>query len=298
VSFHDVRIDDGLIIYDSDGGPEFSTEITPTATGNEKRQENYEEGLGSWDIGERMVTGVELKAIETFFRARKGRAYSFRWKDWGDYIILAAEGRIGATAAGAGVPTYDLWRRLSDSAGDDDRRIWLLVATTFAGFRNGSPVAEGAGAGEISSVDLVNGQVTFIADATSGATSITPGATTEVILTTNPGTLIAGELLYLSAFAGADAGFVNGLAHTINTVAGTGPFTFTLATDTAGKTITLGSGVGAKYPQVADALTFSAQFDKPVRFGSDKLTRKFIVRDGANTLFELAPLPIVETIEP
>jgi uncharacterized phiE125 gp8 family phage protein len=80
--------------------------------------------------------------------------------------------------------------------------------------------------------------------ASSAASSITAGATTTVVLAANPGSLVAGDTIRLSGFAGADAALVNGLDHTINSVSGSGPYTFVLATNTAAKTITLGSGVG------------------------------------------------------
>lgn len=79
------------------------------------------------------------------------------------------------------------------------------------------------------------------------ASAITPGVTTSVALTGNPGSLAAGGVIRLGGFAGADAALVNGIDHTINSVteAPAGTFTFVLATDTDAKTITLGAGVGA-----------------------------------------------------
>lgn len=296
MSFHNVRLDDGLIIYDTEGGPEYSTEVGHVDSGAERRQANNDEGLGSWDIGEREVLLTELKPIETFFRARKGKAYAFRWKDWADYVVLITEGRLGLTAIGTGLPTYDLYKRVSDSGGSDDHRIWLPLSAMVQ--RGGSPVTEGVGAGQIA-IDLVNGRVTFVADGTSNASAITPGATTGVTLAADLG-LIATKLLYLTGFTGADAALVNGLSHTINSISGAGPYVFTLATNTSGKTITLGSGQGRKYPQASEALTWSGQYDKLVRFGTDKLTRRFLQIDQASgvSMFHLGSLPVVEVLEP
>ncbi len=83
--------------------------------------------------------------------------------------------------------------------------------------------------------------------ASAAATAITAGATTSVVLSGNPGVLVAGDVIRLGGFAGADAALVNGLDHTINSVteAPLGTFTFVLATNTNAKTITLGAGVGA-----------------------------------------------------
>lgn len=295
MSFHEVRLDDNLVIYETDGGPQFSTDVKRAASGAEKRQQSWGEGLGAWDWGDREVVTAELKVVEHFFRARKGRTYGFRVKDWGDYLVTVAEGRLGASALGTGLPTYDLWKRYADAAANDDRRIWKPAAVNV--FRNALAVTAGVGAGQVS-IDLVNGQVSFVADATSAASSITVGATTQVVLAANPGTLVATQKLHLSGFGGADAALVNGLAHTINSVSGSGPFTFVLATNTAAKTITLGAGVGAKYPQASDALTWSGEHDKPCRFGVDKLNRRFIVKDGSNSMFYLSSLPVVETLRP
>lgn len=295
MSFHEVRLDDDLIIYETEGGPEFSTEIARRSSGAEKRNANWDEGLGSWDIGERNVLGTELDPIESFFRARKARLHPFRWKDWGDFEVTTTQGRLGLAAAGTGLPTHDLWKRYGDAAGTDDRRVWKPTVVTV--YRNASPVTPGAGAGQVS-IDLVNGQVTFVADATSAASGITAGATTQVVLAANPGTLVASQKLYLAGFGGADAALVNGIAHTINSVTGSGPYTFTLATNTAGKTLSVATGAGFKYPQAGDTLTWSGEFDKPVRFGVDKLRRRFIAKDGAHRLFYLDSLPVVELLRP
>ena len=111
---------------------------------------------------------------------------------------------------------------------------------------------------------------------------------------------MAGELLYLTGFAGADSGLLNNIAATINSVSGAGPYTFVLNTNTSGKTITLGTGTGYAYPQVSDSISWSGQFDVAVRFDTDELKSRF---DGADvsspgllskTYHYLHPLPLVE----
>ena len=129
-----------------------------------------------------------------------------------------------------------------------------------------------------------------VTGAQAAASSITVGATTTVVLASNPGTLIAGQLLYLSGFTGAGAALVNDRAHTINSVSGAGPFTFVLATVTTGATITLGSGLGRRFPQAADALTWSGQFDVPVRFDIDQMA----VSIEAFQLYTWGQIPLIE----
>lgn len=305
MSFHEIRLDDGLVSYDADGGAGFSTEIVRTFNGAESRNQNWAESLAKFDWGDMRCTRAELDRRKTFLRARKGRLHGFRVKDWGDYRVVAAsgtdvpQGRVGLTAIGTGLPTYDLYARYADAAASDDKRIWKPLATGFALQRNGAAATLGGGAGNYS-LDTVNGRATFVADASSGATSVTVGATTQVVLTTNPGTLVAGKLLYLAGFTGADAALLNGQAHTINSVSGTGPYTFVLATNTAGKTITLGAGNGYKYPQPSDTLTWSGEFDLPCRFDTDEIRYRFVAMDPVTgeMLFDLQSMPIVELRTP
>jgi hypothetical protein len=163
-------------------------------------------------------------------------------------------------------------------------------------YRADSPVTVGAGAGQIA-INYSTGIVTFVADATSNASAITAGATTSVVLAANPGTLIAGEKLYLAGFTGTDAALVNGLAHTINSVSGAGPFTFVLATNTSGKTITVGSGEGRAYPQANDALTWAGNFDVPVRFDVDEITATMLESGPGRRMYSIQSLPVIEVRE-
>lgn len=300
MSFHEVRFNDGLVIFDSEGGPLFASDVARMGNGAESRNAMWDEALGTWNVGDIDVNAPELAYYQNFFRARKGKVYSFRWKDWGDFEcadtagLLVAQDVYPPSGVGNGMPTYDMYKRYGDAAAYDYRRLFKLVAGTTIVKRNGSVVVVGAGAGQIS-IDNNTGRVTFVADATANASSITVGATTQVVLPTNPGTLVAGQALYLASFTGADAALVNGLAHTINSVTGAGPYTFVLATNTAGKTITLGSGQGRKYPQAADTLVCSCEFDTPVRFDTDQLRYKFIGMDEGRTnrLYYLSALPIL-----
>lgn len=295
MSFHEVRLDDGLVIYDTDGGPAYQTDVARTFGGAESRNQNWSESLFQADIGSRVCTRGELETIKVFFRARKGKAIGFRVKDWGDFEVSVLEGRLGLSAVGTGMPTYDLYKRWADGAGNDDKRIWKPNAAGFAVQRNGSAATLGAGAGQYA-IDTINGQVTFVADASSAVQSVTVGATTQVVLTSNPGALIVGKLLYLAGFTGADAALLNGTSHVINSVSGSGPYTFVLATNTAGKTITLGAGNGYKYPQPSDTLTWSGTYDIPCRFDTDRLRYRFDLFDpeSGEKLFEVAALPVVE----
>lgn len=275
------------------GGPGFSTTIVELSSGHEQRNLNWSQARRRYVIDQRTWTAADWETLLGWFHAHYGAGHGFRMKDWADYQVTYANGLLGA-GVGTGLPTYQLGRLYSAGSLAQLRTISKPVAGTVSVKRGGVAVTFGAGAGQIS-VDTTTGIISFVADATSAANSITVGATTQVVLATNPGTLIAGQKLYLTGFTGADAALVNGIAHTINSVSGSGPYTFTLATNTAGKTITLGSGAGRKYPQTSEALLWSGEFDVPVRFQTDDMQVEILHRyDDGHLAIEWAGLQMIE----
>jgi hypothetical protein len=109
-----------------------------------------------------------------------------------------------------------------------------------------------------------------VADASLVATSGLVGATSTLELSDDLG-FVVGEKMHLSGFTGADAGLVNNLVHTILSITGTGPYTFELAVNTAGKDIAMGSGTAKRFPQPTEQLTWAGEFDVPCRFDTDQM---------------------------
>lgn len=290
MAFLDIRFPDN-ISYGGIGGPTFSTDVVVINSGFEQRNVNWAASRHSYDVSHAARTQAEIEELIAFFKIAQGRANSFRYKDELDYSATVSNGLLG-TGVGTGLPTYQLYKKYTNAAGTNTRKITRPVSGTLSALRGASPITIGAGAGNIS-IDNSTGIVTFVADASSAASAVTPGATTTVVLSTNPGTLVAGKKLYLSGFTGADAALLNGIAHTINSVSGTGPYTFVLATNTSGKTITLGSGNGYKYPQASDVLTAAFEFDVPARFDIDQLKGTHI----APGIYGWDSIPIVEVRE-
>ena len=299
MSFANVRLETGYIIYNTDGGATFSTDIVVVNSGFEQRNQVWLYAGGLWDFGDRKLPDSELTEIINFFRARAGMAEGFLFKDWGDYQADITNGIIGATGHGTGLPTYQLTKTYSSGGSVNPRLIQKPVSGTFTGYRNASPITVGGAAGNIT-IDYTTGIVTFVADASASVASVTPGTSTVFTITATNLGLSNGQKVYLSGFAGTDAALLNGIAHSITNITGAGPYTFTISTDTAGKTITVGAAVAAKYPQTTDVLTFASEFDVPVRFDTDHLKYRF---DSAETpahgtlgrkFFYLSPLPITE----
>lgn len=279
------------IAYGSSGGPTYQTEIVHTLGGREKRLLRYPIGRCRYDVIHGVKTADQRDRLIAYFRAARGRANSFPFRDFNDFKVLHADGRLGS-GNGTGGPTYQLGKRYAISGGEELRPLTKPESGTVEVRLNGSPVTIGAGAGNVG-IDYLTGRVTFVADASSAATSITAGTTTTVVLSTNPGTLVGGQRLYLSGFAGADAALVNDSAHVISSVSGSGPYTFVLATNTSGATITLGSGLGRRFPQVADALTWAGQFYVPCRFDQDRMN----LSAESYQLYSWGQVTITETLD-
>jgi uncharacterized protein (TIGR02217 family) len=286
MAFLDARFPD-RIAYGAQFGPLFKTDLVVVNSGHESRNRVWQHARISADVAQNVKTPEDFEAVQAFFYLAAGRANAFRVKDWTDFRVPAAAGRLG-TGAGDGGPIYQLVKRYVTAGQTYDRPITRPVSGQVAVTRNGSPVVFGVGAGNIS-VNLATGIVTFVPDASALVTAFTLGATTSVTLASNPGTLVAGQRLYLDNFTGVDANLLNSRSHLINSVVGSA---FVLATNTAGRTIANagGSATGRKFAQSTDTLAWAGQFDVPMRFDTDQLVGQII----APNLYSWSSVPLVE----
>lgn len=116
------------IAYGSGGGPEYSTDIVITQGGYEQRNSNWQEARASYNVAHGVKTQAQLDILIAFFRARKGRADGFRFKDWTDY---RAQGQL--LGLGDGIRTqFQLVKHYSSGAVDQARTIHKPVAGTLA----------------------------------------------------------------------------------------------------------------------------------------------------------------------
>jgi len=83
---HDVVIDE-RISQGSVGGAQFNTTLMEALGGWEQRIANWSEGRLQWDISRPLTDRDRLHYVLAFFRARRGRAYGFLFKDWADYWV-------------------------------------------------------------------------------------------------------------------------------------------------------------------------------------------------------------------
>ncbi|NUB24707.1 DUF2460 domain-containing protein [Azospirillum brasilense] len=160
MAFHNVRFPD-RISYGASGGPTFSTSIVVTASGREQRNQNWESARLRWDVSHALRSDEDIKTLIAFFRARRGKANSFRFKDWSDF-----ESENEPIGVGDGSnKVFQLARVYNDIGGSQYRKITKPVPGSVRIFVNGIENAEGTHY----SVDHQTGLVTFVAAPADGA---------------------------------------------------------------------------------------------------------------------------------
>lgn len=143
------------------GGPGFNTTVLRLFSGRERRNQNWEETKGSWDISYGITSSETLNDVVNFFYARRGRHRGFRFKDWSDFQVgdtftFDASTRQ-AIGTGDGMNTlYQVFKRYTDIGGATfDRPLKKLVNGTVKVYLDG--VLQAAGY----TVDNNTGIITF-----------------------------------------------------------------------------------------------------------------------------------------
>jgi uncharacterized protein (TIGR02217 family) len=132
MAFHDVRFPVD-ISYGSTGGPNYSTDIVTTFSGHEQRNINWGQARARYNVAHGVKTQTQLDALIAFFRTRKGRAHSFRFKDWTDYE--AATQLIG-TGNGS-IKDFQLIKQYVSGSIGENRTITKPVTGTVQVYLNG-----------------------------------------------------------------------------------------------------------------------------------------------------------------
>ncbi len=79
-AFHDVDFPMRLALG-AVGGPEWKTEIAALASGKEVRNGKWSRSRRRWDVGSAVSSLADLQVLVSFFEARMGRLYGFRFRD-------------------------------------------------------------------------------------------------------------------------------------------------------------------------------------------------------------------------
>lgn len=94
--FHDVLFPLELG-FDAVGGPQFSTQVAVLASGYEQRNVQWATARLSYDAGIGVRSEADLLSLLSFFRARRGQAFAFRFRDPIDWTSADPDGTISAT---------------------------------------------------------------------------------------------------------------------------------------------------------------------------------------------------------
>jgi uncharacterized protein (TIGR02217 family) len=174
MNFHEVRFPASLS-FGSVGGPERRTDIVTLANGFEERNTPWAHSRRRYDAGFGMRSLDDIETLISFFEARQGQMFGFRWKDWSDYKSGAATAEVDKAdqviARGDGVTTVFQLVKTYRSGGFEYIRPILkpVLGTVKLGLEQ-DEVREGVDF----EVDLVRGLVTF-ADPPPEEVEITAG---------------------------------------------------------------------------------------------------------------------------
>lgn len=172
MAFHEVRFPDN-ISRNARGGPRRSTQIVELASGDEERNASWANSRRVYDIAYGIRNSNDLQAVVTFFEARNGRLFGFRFKDWLDHkscLPLQVSHPLDQTiGTGDGSQTqFQLVKAYTSGSVTWSRTIMKPVSGSVR-------IAVGGVEAETGwTIDVTTGIVTFTAAPSSGA-KITAG---------------------------------------------------------------------------------------------------------------------------
>ncbi len=168
MSFHEVSLP-ARLAFGSTGGVERRTEVVTLASGHERRSTPWASGRRRYLIGSGLRSLDDMAVMTSFFEARQGRLYGFRFRDFADFKSCAPGAEPGPVdqeiGTGDGVTTQFT---LAKAYGDQMRRIAKPVEGSVRVAVDG---VEAVGGWD---VDPTTGEVTFDIAPAEGA-AITAG---------------------------------------------------------------------------------------------------------------------------
>jgi uncharacterized protein (TIGR02217 family) len=140
------------------GGPSFSTNVVSLATGREERNILWANARGKWNISTGVRTREQMLDVIAFFHVVKGRAYSFRFKDWNDF---SATDQLMVEVTST---VWQLVKRYAIGGFEHVRSITKPVAGTVVLKIGGVPMIP-------SGIDHLTGRVTFASPPSAAPTA-------------------------------------------------------------------------------------------------------------------------------
>lgn len=284
----DVRIPDEFIQADMAGTLSRANDRTSVPAGFMSINVLRDITLRAWQVGVVPMLASEWEQIEAVYEVSDAGAYGVLLRDPKDSRVKSqAQGKLqgfmlgvesGVVGYGNGGPRYGLRKVYASGSQLRARPITRPDVAASVLYRGGTPVTIGAGAGN-AAISAGPSYVTFVPDASRTVSTVTVGATTQVVLASAIPGLVIGGRLWLDTLSGADAAILNNQSHQIINIVSA---TYTLATNTAGKAITAGAGQARKYPQPDEALTWTGVYDVPVHFRDDSIEWRTIAAQDSD----------------
>lgn len=136
------------------GGPGFATQVVALGSGAERRNIQWADARGEWNISTGVRTRAEMQAVIAHFYVAKGRAFSFRFRDWNDFMAVD-------------VPmqpvTATVWRLVKRYAAGGHEHVRIITKPV-----PGTVIVKVGGARVTpASIDHLTGQVAFAASPTA-----------------------------------------------------------------------------------------------------------------------------------
>jgi len=265
----DLRKDFGEV-----GGPTHATDVVILNSGHEHRSPRWDVARGRWELGEAFIDETTRDELLAFFRSVRGRSVGFRFRDWQDYQA------VNEVLVTDGSPTVDLIKTYALATEQQVRRINKPVGGTVTMQRDGAAYT-------FASIDTTTGVVTLAKDVDLDITDVT-AASPAVVTTSSAHGLSDGEEIWITGTGLAEIDDQVWIVTTVDADS------FSL--DGSDTSATGGStdGFVEQYVQSTETLTWSGDFDVPVRFDTDEFRARFVRGDGTEFVYELSSLPVVE----
>lgn len=293
MAFSEERLDavfNNIVMAGVSGGPQFSTTVVTVNGGFEQRNRNWTASRGQWQLGNRLFKDTELQIIIDFFNARGGKWQGFRFKDWSDFRDMG-RGILGTGSAIAKTNVYQMNKKYQSGPDSYIRKIAKPIGSTVKVFKNSVEVVKGSAFGNWS-IDQTTGLITFVVKA-HGITGISKSSQAVI---TSANTFQIGDKVYFDSIVGMTE--LNGLS---GNVIAAGASSYTVDVNTSTFSTYVSGGVATKYPFVGgEAVTWTGEFDVPVRFDTDKFECQTddVTRDMQGNVTgvfsSVGSLPIVE----
>lgn len=124
MAFLDIKFPDD-ISYQAQGGPQYQTDVVVVHSGQESRNQNWSQPRRTFEVAHAARLPTAYKVLTSFFHTVRGKADSFRFKDWSDYAVATGEGIFVAIDA----THFQCYRRYTVGSQTYDRKITKPVST-------------------------------------------------------------------------------------------------------------------------------------------------------------------------